>query len=199
MGLGTVTVGLPSWAELILAHPPVLPRRAERMAFAVGLARQNVRQGTGGPFGAAVVAEHTGQVVSVGVNVVVSAGNSTAHAEMLALQLAESRLGGFDLGRAPGGPYELVTSVEPCAMCLGALAWSGVSAVVCGARDEDARAIGFDEGPKPPRWVEALGARGITVVLDLLREDAVAVLREYEASGGTVYNATHLEVARPVR
>jgi tRNA(Arg) A34 adenosine deaminase TadA len=166
------------------------------MAFVVGLARHNVASGTGGPFGAAVVGRDTGQVVSVGVNVVVPTGNCTAHAEMLALQLAESRLGGLDLGRAEGGPYELVTSVEPCAMCLGAISWSGVAGVICGARDEDARAIGFDEGPKPARWVEALGARGITVVLDLQRDASVRVLREYQEAGGPVYNGTAGGLAR---
>jgi len=165
------------------------------MRLAVSLARQNVRRGTGGPFGALVVASETGQVISGGVNLVVASHNSTAHAEMLALQLAEERLGTYDLGAAPGGPYELVSSVEPCVMCLGAVLWSGISTLVCGARDEDAHAIGFDEGPKPAHWVDALGSRGVGVVLDLLRDESAAVLSEYQAGGGAVYNASRTLLA----
>jgi tRNA(Arg) A34 adenosine deaminase TadA len=76
-------------------------------------------------------------------------------------------------------------------MCFGAVPWSGVRRLVCGARDEDARAIGFDEGPKLADWVTALNDRGITVLRDVLRDDAVAVLRDYIASGGIIYNAGH--------
>ena len=42
--------------------------------------------------------------------------------------------------------FELFTSCEPCAMCLGASLWSGVKRMVCGATKDDAQAIGFDEG-----------------------------------------------------
>jgi tRNA(Arg) A34 adenosine deaminase TadA len=183
-------VEVPGWLVPLLDAPPVLPRRPDRMRLAVDLARENVHRGSGGPFGALVVASETGQVVSAGVNLVVASHNSTAHAEMLALQLAEASLRTYDLGSAPGGPYELVTSVEPCVMCLGAVLWSGVTTLVCGARDEDAHAIGFDEGPKPVHWVDRLGGRGIGVVLDLLREESAAVLAEYRAGGGEVYNAS---------
>ena len=41
---------------------------------------------------------------------------------------------------------EMVASTQPCAMCLGATPWSGIRRLVCGARDEDAEEIGFDEG-----------------------------------------------------
>jgi tRNA(Arg) A34 adenosine deaminase TadA len=64
-------------------------------------------------------------------------------------------------------------------MCFGAIPWSGVRQLVCGARASDAEAIGFDEGPKPARWVAALEARGIKVVRDIQRAEARAVLREY--------------------
>lgn len=74
-------------------------------------------------------------------------------------------------------------------MCFGAVPWSGVSRLVCAARDDDARSIGFDEGPKTADWQPALEQRGITVVRDLLRKEAVTVLQEYAASGGTIYNA----------
>ena len=166
-----------------------LPTRHDRMRYVVDLARRNVSNGTGGPFAAAVIATNTGAVRSVGVNLVVAEANSTAHAEMVALQLAQADLGCHDLAAAPAGPYELVCSVEPCTMCLGAVVWSGVHTLVCGATDGDARAIGFDEGPKPPDWVEALQQRGMAVHREVLRPDAAGVLRAYADAGGPIYNA----------
>ena len=61
--------------------------------------------------------------------------------------------------------------------------------MVCGARHEDARAGGFDEGPKMPDGIPALERRGISVVRDVSRDEAVAVLEEYAGSGGMIYNA----------
>lgn len=182
-----VEIILPAWVgERAVSY---LPTRQDRMRYVIDLARRNVSHGTGGPFAAAVIATITGAVRSVGVNVVVAEANSTAHAEMVALQLAQADLGCHDLAVAPGGPYELVSSVEPCTMCLGAVVWSGVHTLVCGATDGDARAIGFDEGPKPPDWVEALQQRGMAVHREVLRPDAAGVLRAYADAGGPIYNA----------
>ena len=108
--------------------------------------------------------------------------------EIVALILAQQKTGSFDLGAEGMGPYELVTSTEPCAMCLGAVQWSGVRGLVCGAQGEDAERIGFDEGEKPANWKEALERRGISVVRDVCREEAATVLREYAESGGVLYN-----------
>jgi tRNA(Arg) A34 adenosine deaminase TadA len=158
----------------------------ERMRFAIGLARQNIEHHTGGPFGAAVFEADTGRLISVGVNLVETAHCSMAHAEMLALALAQQALGTHDLGSGQT-VLELVTTTEPCAMCLGAVPWSGVRRVVCGACGADACAIGFDEGAKPADWVGELRRRGIEVVCDVLREEARAVLQEYAARGGHIY------------
>ncbi len=159
------------------------------MRFVVSLASMNVAKATGGPFGAAVFERRTGRLVAIGVNLVESARCSHAHAEMVALANAQHTVGHFDLG-ADGMPeYELVTSCEPCAMCYGAILWSGVRRVLCGARGKDAEAIGFDEGPKPKHWVGELNRRGISVVRDLCRKDAVTVLQDYKSSGGVIYNA----------
>lgn len=159
------------------------------MGLAVKLAKLNVEHQTGGPFGAGIFELKVGRLVAVGVNLVESSNCSLAHAEMLAIALAQRVVGRYDLGIEEGAAYELVTSTEPCAMCLGAVPWSGVRSVVCGARDEDARRIGFDEGSKPEHWVESLESRGIRVVRDVLREEAQAVLLDYHKRGGLIYNA----------
>jgi tRNA(Arg) A34 adenosine deaminase TadA len=108
--------------------------------------------GTGGPFGAAVFEEQSGRLLATGVNLVVAAGCSLLHAEVVALLLAQQRLGRFDLGGEGLPVCELVTSAEPCAMCFGAVLWSGVKSLVCAARREDVERLGFDEGPKPVDW-----------------------------------------------
>ena len=88
---------------------------------------------------------------------------------------------------AGGRAVTLYSTAEPCAMCLGAIPWSGVNRVVCGARDADVRAVGFDEGDKPVRWVEKFRRRGIAVTRDVRRAEAVGLLARYAAEGGVQY------------
>jgi tRNA(Arg) A34 adenosine deaminase TadA len=185
-----VDIRLPAWMDEVLPEPErVYSDIQARMELVIGLARQNVDAGSGGPFGAAIFDMKSGRLIAPGVNLVMSAGCSVLHAEIVAIMIAQRCMGTFDLG-GPGIPaMQLVSSTEPCAMCLGAVVWSGVRSLVCGARDADARHIGFDEGPKPPDWEAALAARGIRVVRDVERTAAVAVLEHYLESGGTIYNA----------
>jgi len=185
-----VVLQLPGWIENVLADSEqVYPTVEERMRLVVKLAQLNIKHGTGGPFGAGIFESKSGRLISAGVNLVESADCSIAHAEMIAIAVAQRVTGSYDLGGEKDVAYQLVTSTEPCAMCLGAIPWSGVRGVVCGARDEDARSIGFDEGSKPQNWVKSLESSGIRVVRDVLREQAKAVLLEYGRSGGLIYNA----------
>ena len=174
-------ISLPDW--LNPAEAVTFASDAEAMAFAVALSRRNVAEG-GGPF-AALVLDAQGGLVAAGCNRVMAEGNSVLHAEMVALMLAQQKLGTHDLRRA--GRLTLVTSCAPCAMCLGAIPWSGVSRVVCGARGEDAEAIGFDEGDKPADWPRKLALRDIDVVADVERDAAAAVLQEYGAKEHPIY------------
>lgn len=181
-----LTLSLPAWVDEVVArHPAVMRADEECMRFVIDVAGEQVRQGTGGPFAAAVFAAPSGDLLSVGVNLVVRSCAAIAHAEAVALALAGQRVGSYDLS---GVPAILVSTAEPCAMCLGAVPWAGVSRLVCAASDEDARAIGFDEGHKPSDWVDGLARRGIEVTRGVLRDDAVAVLRDYVARGGPIYN-----------
>jgi tRNA(Arg) A34 adenosine deaminase TadA len=182
-------IELPDWLVAAGAACAPLTTETARMDFVVELARRNIGFG-GGPFAAAVFEIDSGRLVAAGINLVVASRCSTAHAEVLALAFAQQARRDHDLG-APGMPaVELVTSCEPCAMCLGAVAWSGVRRVVCGASGADAEALGFDEGPKPADWVGELRQRGIEVVEGVMREAAVAVLQGYRTRGGKIYNAS---------
>jgi len=181
---------LPDWMQHFIGKDKVIcPDLEDRMRFAIGLSRENVEQQTGGPFGAAVF-DSDGVLVAPGINIVTASNCSVLHAEIVALMLAQKVLGRYDIGNAGRGSYDLVATTQPCAMCFGAIPWSGVSRLVCGGRDEDARRIGFDEGPKPENWIAGLESRGIVVIQDVLREEAVDVLQRYAQLGRPIYNAT---------
>jgi tRNA(Arg) A34 adenosine deaminase TadA len=177
---------LPDWLVERLDEVGPLPDLDARVGLVLDLARGNIDHSLGGPFAAAVFSIPHGELLAAGVNLVVPTRTPVAHAEIVALAFAGQRLGSHDLGAS--GPTELVTSCEPCAMCLGALPWSGVTRVVSAARDEDARAVGFDEGDKPGDWATSLRARGIEVVEDVRRAEAAEVLRTYQRLGGLIYN-----------
>jgi tRNA(Arg) A34 adenosine deaminase TadA len=183
-----IQITLPPWVAEVVAGREVFPGDAARMRLAIALSRENVTRGTGGPFGAAIFERDSGRLVAVGVNSVTRLSNCTLHGEMVAFMMAQSRLGHFSLG-APGLPaHELVTSCEPCAMCLGAILWSGVSRVVMGASRQDATALRFEEGPVFPESYAYLEERGIEIAREVLRAEARAVLELYRAQGGPIYN-----------
>jgi tRNA(Arg) A34 adenosine deaminase TadA len=184
-----VRVAYPDWvAELVDWERPYATDE-EKMRLAIGLSRDNVARGTGGPFGAAVIESATGRLVAVGMNSVVRLHNAALHGEMVAFMMAQRRLGSFSLA-APGLPaHELITSCDPCAMCLGAILWSGVRRVVCGAAREDATRLRFDEGPVFPASYRYLEDRGIAFVRGVCREEAVEVLEQYRRGGGVIYNS----------
>ncbi len=188
VNLSEVHIALPGWIDPFLAgYPEAMPDMEDRMRMVVALSRENVQNGLGGPFGAAVFDE-AGRIVAPGINLVERENNAVLHAEIVALMLAQKKMGNYDLSDGATRRMALFSSTEPCAMCVGAICWSGISRLVCGAKSEDAEAVGFDEGPRHPDWVAELRARGIDVVREICRDEAVAVHRLYAASGGIIYN-----------
>jgi len=158
------------------------------MRLAIALSRQNVLRNSGGPFGAAVFRTGGENPIAVGVNEVERMGNAVLHAEVVALMLAQARLGSYTLRQEDGPGFELFTSCSPCAMCLGAALWSGVTRIVCAATREDAMELGFDEGPVFTASYLYLEERGVRIDLDVLRNDARDVFELYRRRGGLMYN-----------
>ncbi len=189
----SLSLELPDWVEGVVRPGSVIADRADRMRLAIRLASENVARGTGGPFGAGVFERDAGRVVSVGVNVVVPAACSLAHAEALALALAQRAAGTHDLA-APGlAVMELVCQRPAVLQCYGMVWWSGVRGLVIGARGEDVESIaGFREGPLPPDWAGLLRHRAdlpaVEVAVNILRDEALAALRAFRASGRAAYN-----------
>src|SRR5207248_10423502 len=86
------------------------------MRRAVPPATENARSGRGGPFAALVVREQ--KILAEGSNLVTSANDPTAHAEIIAIRHACAALKDFQLRAC-----EIYCSAEPCPMCLAAIYW----------------------------------------------------------------------------
>lgn len=177
----------PDWVGSTVDFTRRYPDDDSKVRLAVWLARENVLRDTGGPFGAAVFDE-TGRLVGVGTNGVVRLNNSSAHAEMVALAMAQADVGSFTLQNDGAPRHDLFSSCEPCAMCLGATLWSGVTRVVFSATREDATRSGFDEGPVFADSYRYLEDRGITIERGRLRSEGASVLDLYVQRGGPIYN-----------
>jgi len=159
-----------------------------RIRVAIALARENVLRNTGGPFGAAVFEVGSGRLVAVGTNGVIRLNNSSAHAEVVALMMAQAQVGSFTLHTDGKPRHELFSSCEPCAMCLGATLWGGVSRLVFAATRDDAARLSFDEGPVFPESYEYVQQRGLQVERGPLRSEANTVFDLYLERGGPIYN-----------
>lgn len=94
--------------------------------------------GTGGPFGAVVVRD--GEVVGEGTNLVTSTSDPTAHAEVVAIRAACTRLGTFELAGC-----DLYASSEPCPLCYAAAMWARLDRVLHAATRGAAADAGFDD------------------------------------------------------
>jgi tRNA(Arg) A34 adenosine deaminase TadA len=184
----TLEVSLPPWVDDLVRWGDPLESAEARMRLVIALSRENVVRRSGGPFAAAVFERDSGLPVAVGLNGVERHNNAVLHGEIMAIMFAQQRIGSFTLGGSGAPQRELVSSCEPCAMCLGATLWSGVHRLTFAATREDATALSFDEGPVFPESYEYLERRGIRIERGVLRAEAAEVLALYRDGGGLIYN-----------
>jgi tRNA(adenine34) deaminase len=118
----------------VAATSPIAPADEDLMGEALALARAAGARGEV-PVGAIVVCD--GAIVGRGGNAPIEASDPTAHAEIAALRDAGRALGNY---RLPG--CELYVTLEPCAMCAGAIMHARLARVVFGARDPKTGACG---------------------------------------------------------
>ena len=110
------TLDLPDWAVDELNKLPVyLPANEERMAAVIEFSRMNFQHQTGGPFAAGIFERDTGKLIVLGVNRVVPFNCSSAHAEVMAISLAQKHLVVYDLGAAGLTAHQIVVNWRPCA------------------------------------------------------------------------------------
>ncbi|MCB2191937.1 MAG: tRNA adenosine(34) deaminase TadA [Deltaproteobacteria bacterium] len=154
-----------------MTQPVFSQRDAEHMRRALELARQAAAQGEV-PVGAVLV-DPAGEELAQAGNATIAQGDPTAHAEMLCLRQGARTLGNYRLGGCT-----LYVSLEPCAMCAGAVVWARLERVVFAAYDPKAGAYGsaLDLGA-----VASLNHQPI-VLGGLLAEEAADILREFFAA-----------------
>jgi guanine deaminase len=146
--------------------------RQEFMREAIRLSIENVKLGKGGPFAAVVVKD--GKIISHGTNLVTTANDPTAHAEVVAIREACKALGTFQLDTC-----EIYTSCEPCPMCLGAIYWARPAKVFYGNTKQDAADIDFDDSFIYAELPKPIGERQIPMV-QLLHDEAIKAFEEWK-------------------
>jgi len=141
------------------------------MRRAIELSRLKMEASDGGPFGAVIV--HAGVIIGEGWNRVVGSHDPTAHAEIVAIRDACTRLGTFRLAGT-----EIYTSCEPCPMCLAAILWARIDRMYFANTRADAAAIGFDDAVFYDEVARPLDERSLPAER-LLAEEAHAVFADW--------------------
>ena len=121
------------------------------------------------PVGAIVVNE-AGEILGTGQNLREQCNDPTAHAEVIAIRQAAEKIGSWRLD-----DLTLVVTLEPCAMCAGALAQSRIKRLVFGAWDEKAGAVSsVMDVIRDPRSLTK-----VEVITGIMEEECSEELRDF--------------------
>jgi tRNA(Arg) A34 adenosine deaminase TadA len=150
-----------SWTVSNVRHNFGMTLQQDLLADAIGIARL-ARDHGNHPFGA-LLADAAGDVLLTAENTVVTDSDATGHAETNLVRLASGR---FSTGELAA--MTLYSSAEPCAMCSGAIYWSGIGAVVYALAETDLYELTGDDPQNPTlvlpcRTVFAAGQREVVV------------------------------------
>ncbi len=161
------------------------PRHEEFLRRAFEIARR-ARAGGDHPFGAILVGPDGAVLMEQGNGYLAEGRDMTAHAERLLASRASKVYPPADLAACT-----LYSSAEPCAMCAGAIYWSGIGQVVYGQSEHGLKA-GTGDHPENPtldlpcRTVFAAGQRAVEVIGPLLAEEAAQLQAGFWTSGPEV-------------
>lgn len=142
------------------------------MMEAISLSKENIKNATGGPFGAVIV--KNGEIISRESNQVTTHNDPTAHAEIEAIRAACKKLKSFSLEGC-----EIYTSCEPCPMCLSAIYWARIDKIYFANSREDAAELNFDDEFLYREINKANHNRKIPMV-QMLREEAIKVFSDWK-------------------
>lgn len=143
------------------------------MQRAIELARSNITNLKGGPFGAVIVKDD--KIIGEGCNLVVAKNDPTAHAEIVAIREACKNLSSFQLDGC-----EIYTSCEPCPMCLGAIYWARPEKIFYAATRLHAELANFDDSFIYKEVSLPLNQRQIPSI-QLMETESKAVFEEWNA------------------
>ncbi|THD43984.1 MAG: nucleoside deaminase [Bradyrhizobium sp.] len=163
-----------------MTAPPDLDHETYlRRAFATA---KRARAGGDHPFGAILVGPDGTILKEQGNGFSAEGGDMTAHAERLLASWASKVRGARFLAGCT-----LYSSAEPCAMCAGAIYWSGIGRLVYGQSEKSLKAAtgAHEENPTldlPCRIVFAAGQRSVEVIGPLLEDESAALQSDFWAS-----------------
>ena len=143
------------------------------MKAAIEEARKGFNRDDGGPFGAIIVRD--GELIAKGHNEVLKTNDPTAHAEILAIRRACSRLKSYDLSDC-----EIYSTSEPCPMCFSAIHWSRLKKLYYGTSRDDVSVIGFDDS----LIYDILSGKAQVVQMESInvdRDSCLGLLKEWDA------------------
>jgi len=141
----------------------------EAMAKAIELARAAASASGDVPVGA-IILNKDNEVIATGANQREMSNNPVAHAEIIAIQKAASAIGNWHLDDCT-----LVVTLEPCAMCAGAIAQARIPKLIFGAWDEKAGAVGSQwDLLRDPRQLHRP-----EVIAGVMAEECAALLAEF--------------------
>ena len=145
------------------------------MRLAIQKAQEGIASGQS-PFGAVIIKE--GEVVAATHNTVWRDSDPTAHAEVNCIRRAASALKTISLHGCV-----MVSTTEPCPMCLSAIHWAKIERVAYGASIADAAAAGFCELYVAAKKLAEMGKSPLRVESGLLREECTALFAQWQAAG----------------
>ena len=151
----------------------------EYMKIAKEIAENGMNHDEGGPFGA-IITDKEGNIIAKGNNQVLKNNDPTAHAEVVAIRNACSKLNKYDLSE-----YILYTSCEPCPMCLSAIIWSNIKKVYYACTKNDAAGIGF----RDDMIYEYLKGNNTDLInlKQIDRDECIELFEKYKKQGKTIY------------
>lgn len=149
------------------------------MEIAKNEAENGSFQNDGGPFGS-VITDKAGNIIATGHNQVLKNNDPTAHAEVMAIRNACSKLNTYDLSG-----YILYTSCEPCPMCLSAIIWSNIKEIYYACTREDAAKIGF----RDDLIYEYLkgNKKDLIALKQIDRDECISTFEKYQKDGKVIY------------
>src|SRR5258708_7691421 len=142
------------------------------MKRAISLALDNVRSGSGGPFGALLVEEN--RIVADSTNGVPLTNDPTAHGEVVGIRGACRVYGDFQLSGC-----DLYTTCEPCPMCVGAICWARPARIFYSGTAADAADAGFDDAFIYDELKQPPAARRIPMT-QLLRDESLVAFEVWK-------------------
>lgn len=145
----------------------------DHMKKALDAAREGVRSGHGGPFGAVIV--KGGKIIAAAHNTILKYSDPTRHAEMNAISEASQNLGSHDLSGCI-----IYSTTEPCPMCFSACHWARISAVVYGTSINEVAELGFNELSVDTAHLKEHGNSDVNIYSGFMYEECRRILELWE-------------------